>query len=130
LSLFRAVFGLLFAAHGSSSLFAWPVTYGHAPATGAWPDWWAAVIELVTGLLILVGLFTRIAAFFASGAMAYAYFTVHQPLALWPIDPAQKGEASVLYCFAFFLLVFTGGGVYALDARRRGGTSTRSRIGR
>ncbi|MEZ0363396.1 DoxX family protein [Mycobacterium sp. pUA109] len=120
LSLFRAVFGLLYAAHGASLLFGYPVST-RVPV-GIWPFWWAGVIEFGAGLLILVGLFTRPAAFLASGQMAVAYFWEHQPHALWPIDPAQGGhgggEPSVLYCFAFFLLVFTGPGGYALDTRR------------
>jgi uncharacterized membrane protein YphA (DoxX/SURF4 family) len=76
-----------------------------------------ALLELVIGLLVMVGLFTRIAAFIASGIMAVVYFWQHQPHALWP--HANHGELAVLYCFAFFLLVFTGGGAYALDAGRR-----------
>lgn len=124
LSLFRAVFGFLFAAFGSSKLFAWPVDFGFgAIPAGTWPDWWAGLIELVVGLLILFGLFTRIAAFIASGEMAVAYFWQHQPYALWPIDPTQNsfgqpvggGLPAVLFCFAFLLLVFTGPGAYAVD---------------
>ena len=70
-------------------------------------------------VLVLLGLFTRIAALIGSGAMAFAYFTEHQPKALWPIE--NGGELAVLYCFSFFLLVFIGGGAYALDAMRRKG---------
>jgi putative oxidoreductase len=121
LSLFRAVYGFLFAAMGSSKLFDWPITFGIR--TGSWPLWYAGVIELVTGLLILFGLFTRIAAFVASGHMAVAYFWEHQPKALWPIVPPEMGgnggQEAILFCFGFFLLVFTGGGAYALDALMR-----------
>lgn len=121
LSLFRAVFAFLYTAHGSSLLFGWPIAT-RIPV-GVWPFWWAGVVEFVAGLLILVGLFTRAAAFIASGQMAVAYFWQHQPHALWPIDPAQGGhgggEPSVLYCFAFLLLVFLGPGAYALDTARR-----------
>jgi putative oxidoreductase len=117
LSLFRVVFALLYTAHGASKLFGWPVDM-LMPA-GSWPFWWAGLVEFVLGVLILLGLFTRPAAFLASGEMAVAYFWQHQPHALWPIDPAQTGdgggEPSVLYCFAFLLLVFAGGGAYALD---------------
>jgi putative oxidoreductase len=99
---------------------------------GDWPGWWAGLIETVTGLLVMVGLFTRPAAFLASGTMAVAYFWIHQPQALWPIDPANRGELAVLYCFSFFLLVFLGPGAYAIDTRRRqlGATATRGRFGR
>lgn len=121
LSLFRVVFGLLYTVHGTSLLFDWPLRMG--VAAGSWPAWWAGVVETVAGALILTGLFTRAAAFIASGQMAVAYFWQHQPHALWPIDPAQGGhgggEPSVLYSLAFLLLVFTGGGSFALDRLRR-----------
>jgi putative oxidoreductase len=128
LSIFRIVFGFLFAVHGASKLFAWPVDTGRgAVPIGTWPTWWAGLIELVTGLLILVGLFTRIAAFIASGHMAVAYFWQHQPKALHPLE--NGGEPAVLFCFAFLLLVFLGPGALALDTRRRGavGVSRTSR---
>jgi putative oxidoreductase len=124
LSVFRIVFGLLLTVHATQKLFAWPVGTATAAGTltgpsvpfGAWPFWWAGLIELVAGLLILTGLVTRLAAFVASGEMAFAYFTQHQPKALWPIE--NGGELAVLYCFGFFLLVFAGGGALALDAMR------------
>jgi putative oxidoreductase len=125
LSVFRIVFGLLYVVHATQKLFAWPVgtattagtLTGPAVPLGAWPFWWAGLIELVAGLLILTGLVTRLAALVASGEMAFAYFTQHQPNALWPIE--NGGELAVLYCFGFFLLVFTGGGAWALDAMRQ-----------
>ena len=120
LSIFRIVVGFLFAINGSSKLFGWPLDI--AQPAGSWPAWWAGLIELVTGLLVLIGLFTRPAAFIASGEMAVAYFWQHQPNGLWPLDDrvgGNGGELAVLFCFAFFLLVFIGGGAYALDARRR-----------
>jgi putative oxidoreductase len=120
LSLFRIVFGLLFTMFGTSHVFDWPIAFG--VPTGSWPVWYAGVIELVTGLLILLGLFTRIAAFIASGHMAVTYFWEHQPHALWPIGPPQMGgnggTEAILFCFGFFLLVFTGPGAYALDTMR------------
>ncbi len=130
LSIFRIVIGFLFAVHGSSILFGWPIAT--KMPVGTWPGWWAGLIEFVTGLLVLVGLFTRPAAFLASGTMAVAYFWQHQPKALWPIDPANGGEPAVLFCFAFFLLVFLGPGAHALDTRRRpvAATGTRGRFGR
>jgi putative oxidoreductase len=124
LSLFRVVFGLLLTVHATQKLFAWPVgtptqdgtLTGPAMPLGAWPFWWAGLIELVVGVLLLVGLVTRLAAFVGAGEMAFAYFTQHQPTALWPIE--NGGELAVLYCFGFFLLVFLGGGAWALDAMR------------
>jgi putative oxidoreductase len=120
LSLYRVVFGFLFAAFGTSKLFDWPIAFDIP--TGSWPVWYAGLIELVTGLLIMVGLFTRIAAFIASGHMAVAYFWQHQPNGLWPIVGPEMGGngglSAILFCFAFFLLVFTGPGAYALDTMR------------
>ncbi len=121
LSLFRLVYGLLFAVHGSITILGWPYRWPHPVEVGAWPVWYAGVIELITGLLIAVGLWTRAAAFVASGAMAVAYFWMHQPKALWPIgDPpvGNGGLAAILFCFGFFLLVFAGAGRYSIDARR------------
>ncbi|KES04797.1 DoxX family protein [Streptomyces toyocaensis] len=116
LALFRMVVGLLFACHGAAKLLG---VLGGADGeggtvdTGAWPYWYAGLIELVGGSLVLLGLGTRAAAFLSSGAMAYAYFKTHQPEALWPIE--NGGEAAALYCWAMLLLVFTGSGALGLD---------------
>lgn len=121
LSLFRFVYGLLFAGIGSIAVFDWPVHAAYRNGVGAWPGWYAGLIELVAGLLIAAGLFTRAAAFIASGEMAVAYFWMHQPRALWPIgNPpgGNGGTAAILFCFAFFLLVFAGAGSCSIDARR------------
>ncbi len=121
LSLFRAVYGFLFAACGSMILFGWPIRPPMPVGVGAWPVWYAGLIELVAGLLIAAGLFTRAAAFIASGEMAVAYFWMHQPRSLWPIaDPpaGNGGLPSILFCFGFFLLVFAGGGSLSVDALR------------
>ncbi|MFG2898102.1 DoxX family protein [Streptomyces zaomyceticus] len=115
LGLFRIVVGLLFACHGAASLFGvlgGAMGGGTVPA-GTWPGWYAAVIQLGAGGLVLVGLGTRSAAFLASGSMAYAYFKVHQPESLFPLQ--NGGETAVLFCWAFALLVFTGPGALALD---------------
>ncbi|WP_406723857.1 DoxX family protein [Streptomyces sp. GD-15H] len=127
LGLFRIVVGLLFACHGAAALFGvlgGTDGSGGTAETGAWPHWYAAVIELVGGSLVLLGLGTRAAAFISSGAMAYAYFSVHQPEALWPLQ--NSGEGAAMYCWAMFLLVFTGSGAFGLDRlfTRRNGTRT------
>jgi putative oxidoreductase len=122
LSLFRLVFGFLFAGYGSMLLFGWPVRPSVPVPFGAWPAWYAGLIEFVAGLLIGSGLFTRAAAFIASGHMAVAYFWMHQPRSLWPIgDPpaGNGGTPAILFCFGFLLLVFVGGGGYSIDAWRR-----------
>lgn len=112
LGIFRIVIGFLFTLHGTAKLFGWPATKTGAVPVGAWPYWWAGVIELVVGVLVMVGLFTRIAAFFGSGTMAFAYFTEHQPQGLLPTQ--NGGELATLYCFALLLLVFTGAGAFAV----------------
>ncbi|MER5441797.1 DoxX family protein [Streptomyces sp. NPDC002790] len=115
LGLFRIVIGLLFACHGAASLFGvlGGAMGGGTVQTGAWPAWYAAVIQLVGGGLVLFGLGTRFAAFVSSGSMAYAYFKMHQPEALWPIQ--NGGEAAAMFCWTMLLLVFTGSGALGLD---------------
>lgn len=120
LGAFRIVVGALFASHGAASLFG---VFGEAPATGGtvafgtWPSWWAAVIQLVCGLLVAVGAFQRPAAVIASGSMAYAYFVVHQPDGLLPLQ--NQGEQAALFAWSFLLLAFTGPGALALSRTRR-----------
>ena len=111
LGLFRIVVGLLFACHGAASLFGF--FEKETVPTGTWPGWFAAVIQLVGGVLVLLGLGTRAAALIASGSMAYAYFKMHQPNALWPME--NGGEASAMFCWTLLLLVFTGSGAFGLD---------------
>ncbi|WKX70112.1 DoxX family protein [Streptomyces sp. XD-27] len=116
LSLFRIVVGLLFFCHGAASLLGWfggLMGSGNTVEAGTWPGWYAAVIQLVGGGLVMVGLGTRSAAFISSGSMAYAYFHEHQSKNLWPIE--NGGEASAMFCWVFLLLVFTGPGPLALD---------------
>ncbi|MER8047387.1 DoxX family protein [Streptomyces sp. NPDC094032] len=115
LGLFRIVIGLLFACHGAASLFGvlGGANGGGTVPTGSWPGWYAAVIQLVAGALVLLGVGTRSAAFIASGSMAYAYFDVHQAEGLFPLQ--NGGETAALFCWAFLLLVFTGPGALALD---------------
>lgn len=127
LGLFRVVIGFLFACHGAASLFGvlGGSNGGTVPA-GTWPGWYAAVIQLVGGTLVALGLGTRFAALITSGSMAYAYFKVHQPESLFPLQ--NGGEASALFCWAFLLLVFTGPGAMALDRlfSSRGGSERAS----
>mgnify|MGYP002652356308 CR=1 FL=1 len=77
----------------------------------------AGSIELVAGALIAIGLFTRPAAFLASGLMAFAYFIAHAPQNFFPVN--NGGDAAILYCFVFLYLVFAGPGEWSLDALRK-----------
>lgn len=115
-SLYRIVLGLLFACHGASSLFGvfgGNRGSGEAVSTLAWPDWWAALIQFVFGLLVLAGLGTRVAAIICSGSMAYAYFMVHQPRGLLPLE--NGGELAALFCWSFLLVAVLGPGRFSLD---------------
>jgi putative oxidoreductase len=126
-TLFRLVLGLLFAFHGAASLFGvfgGNRGSGQAIEIGTWPGWYAAVIQLAGGLLVLAGLATRAAAIVCSGSMAYAYFVVHQPDALLPLN--NGGETAALFCWSFLLIATLGPGRWSLDhalnrRRARGG---------
>lgn len=112
-ALFRIVAGFLFLFHGLQKLMG--MFGGTVMPTGSLP-WVAGVIELVGGILIMIGLLTRVAAFICSGEMAAAYFMVHQPKGTWPIENA--GELPVLYCFAFLYIAARGAGIWSADAAR------------
>ncbi|MDA0633319.1 DoxX family protein [Nonomuraea sp. MCN248] len=115
LALYRIVIGLLFACHGVATLFdVLGGPHGAVPGFAQWPDWWAAVIQLVGGVLVMLGLATRAAAVICSGTMAYAYFVVHQPQALFPIE--NGGEKAALFCWGFLLIAALGPGRWALSA--------------
>lgn len=116
LSLFRIVVGLLFVMRGMSSIFGvfgGSRGSGQALEIGLWPGWWAALIQLVGGLLVLVGFWSRPAAVICSGSMAYAYFVVHQPVSLLPMN--NSGELAALFCWSFLLIAVFGPGRWALE---------------
>ena len=115
ISLFRVVMGFLFTLSGTAALFGWPVNKGIAPV-GSFPFWWAGVIQLITGLLIMFGLFTRLAAFIAAGEMAIGYFYMHFPQGFWPV--VNKGEGAILFCFIFLYLAAAGPGAWSVDGMR------------
>jgi putative oxidoreductase len=109
LSILRIVAALLFLQSGLEKLFGFPAA--GAPLSGLIIV--AALIETIGGLLLLVGLFTRWAAFVASGEMAFAYFLAHAPKSFYPA--VNGGNLAVLYCFVFLYLVFAGGGPWSVD---------------
>jgi putative oxidoreductase len=117
LSVFRIVSGLLFLAHGTQKFLAFP----GGPKAGQGmlfsnPGAYAGVIELIAGTLIALGLFTRPAAFLASGTMAAAYWIAHSPKDFFPVN--NGGDAAILFCFGFLYLVFAGPGPWSIDALR------------
>lgn len=111
LGLFRIVLGLLFTSEGAATVFG--ILDRKASPVGDWPFWYAGVIELTCGVLILLGVATRGAAFLSSGIMAFAYFTEHQKDGLFPLQ--NGGLAPVLFCWGFLLLVFAGPGALSLS---------------
>ena len=110
----RIIAGLLFLEHGTSKLLHWPVPMGDGPLPTLMLV--AGVIELVGGLLITVGFFTRLTAFVLAGEMAVAYFTGHMPNSIYPL--VNHGEAAILFCFIFLFLAAAGAGPYSVDQNR------------
>ena len=117
LAALRIVSALLFIEHGTQKFFNFP------PAEQPFGDLiniigLAGVLEVVGGVLLLVGLFTRPVAFVLCGFMAVAYFMAHAPQSFFPIN--NRGDAAILYCFVFLYLTAAGSGAFALDNGRRG----------
>lgn len=112
-SILRIVAALLFIAHGTQKIIGFPASEFRPDAFTLF--WTAGMIEIVGGLLLLLGLFTRPVAFVLSGQMAVAYWMAHAPHSPFPV--LNGGDAAVLFCFAFLYLVFAGPGPISLDAR-------------
>jgi putative oxidoreductase len=118
----RFVAGGMLALHGAQKIFGF-LAKNPQPAVGS-QLWIGGLIELVGGILIAIGLFTRPFAILASGTMAVAYFQFHWKLAMddWKFLPTVNGgEAAVLYCFIFLVFGVAGAGAFSLDAARRRG---------
>jgi len=131
LSLLRFVAGLLFLQHGMQKILDFPAKLPpppmaaaasavhaavapHAPSLMMMLGGYSGYIELVGGVLLLIGLFSRVVAFICSGEMAFAYFMAHFPRSPYPIN--NGGDLAVLFCFVFFFLVFAGPGPISVDA--------------
>ncbi|HMD66018.1 MAG TPA: DoxX family protein [Stellaceae bacterium] len=121
LSVLRIMTGLLFLEHGTQKLFAFPPPPNPGPALFSLLGV-QGMIELVGGLLILVGLFTRPVAFILAGDMAVAYFHSHGPRGFFPT--LNGGQLAILFCFVFLYLFVAGGGAWSVDQQR---ASSRSR---
>jgi putative oxidoreductase len=115
-AIFRIVLSILFLAHGLVKLFGFPAGAqpGQVPLISLFGL--AAVLELVGGVAILFGAFTRPVAFILSGEMAVAYFMVHAPQGFFPV--LNGGELAIIYCFAFLYFAAAGAGPWSIDAKR------------
>lgn len=115
LAALRIMTALQFIEHGTQKFFNFP------PAAEPFGELTlligvAGLLEMIGGGLVLIGLFTRPAAFVLSGFMAVAYFMAHMPMDFWPVN--NRGDAAISFCFIFLYLVFAGPGAFALDNRR------------
>jgi putative oxidoreductase len=116
LSVLRIVAALLFLEHGAIKLFGFPPGSPMPMPAAFTLLWFAAVIELVGGALIALGLFTRSAAFICAGEMALAYFMAHAPQGFFPA--INMGDAAILFCFVFLYLAAAGPGAWSIDGAR------------
>ena len=116
LALLRIVAALLFMEHGTAKLFEFPVPQPGVPTPLPMLLLAAAIIEVAGGVLVTLGLFTRLAAFVMSGEIAIGYFMVHAPKSFWPI--VNMGEAAILYAFVFLYIAAAGPGAWSIDGMR------------
>jgi putative oxidoreductase len=114
-ALLRIMAGFMFTFHGAQKILGL-LTDSPLPAVGS-QMWLGGLIELVCGLLIMVGFQTRWAAFLASGEMAVAYFQFHWKFQIGPefFPIVNKGELAALYCFVFILIASRGGVKWSVD---------------
>ena len=117
LSVLRIAAGVLFLQHGTAKHLKFPTVPMFAKIEPLSLVGVAGMLELVGGLLLIVGLFTRPVAFILSGLMAAAYFIGHAPRGFYPI--LNGGELAALYCFVFLYIAAAGAGPWSVDARRK-----------
>ena len=118
LSVLRIVAAVMFMQAGTVKLFGWPMAMPDGSTAAMMSQVWiGAVLELVGGALLIVGLFTRPVAFILSGEMAVAYWQFHAPQAFWPV--VNQGQPAILYCFIWLYISAAGAGPWSLDALRK-----------
>ena len=128
-SVLRIVTGLLFFSIGLAKIAHFPMlpSFAHVTPT-EWPEGPAGLIELTGGLAVMLGFYSRIAAFICSGEMAFAYFMSHAPRGFYPINMGGNGgELAIVYCFTFLYFSFVGAGVWSLDHPRESRVGARRR---
>ena len=125
LSILRIVSALIFMEHGTQKLLGFPLSEQAAPELLSLGGI-SGILELVGGVLLVLGLFTRPVAFILSGMMAVAYWYAHAPQDFFPVN--NGGDAAILYCFVFLYLFAAGPGPWSLDAwlRSKGQPATRA----
>ncbi len=117
-SVLRIVAALMFLQSGTIKLFGWPMAMPDGQTLSLMSQVGVGgILEVVGGLLLLVGLFTRPVAFVLSGEMAVAYFQFHAPNGFWPV--VNQGQPAVLYCFIWLYFSAAGAGPWSLDALRK-----------
>jgi len=116
LSITRIMSALLFLEHGTQKFFNFPPAAEPRALTAL--STVQGLIEVVGGVLLALGLFTRPVAFILSGNMAVAYFMAHAPRNFFPV--INEGDSAILYCFIFLYFFFAGGGPWSIDAARQG----------
>jgi putative oxidoreductase len=116
LAVLRMVTALLYLQHPLVKLFGFPpgVPPGQVPSGSLF--WIAGIVEIIAAPLILIGLFTRLAAFIVAGEMAIAYWMIHAPKGPYPLG--NMGESAVLFCFIFLYLAAAGPGAWSVDGAR------------
>lgn len=116
LSVLRIVAGLLFLNYGTAKILGWPHVEYFAGLQAFSLVWFAGLIELIGGILLILGLFTRYVAFIVAGEMAFAYFMGHAPNSFFPV--VNNGVGAILFCFICLYLAAAGPGPWSLDAKR------------
>lgn len=115
LGITRIMAGLLFLAHGTAKMFNFPARDGWDGYNIMSLSGVAGALEVFAGALIIVGFYSRPAAFLSSGTMAFAYFIAHAPQNFYPL--LNRGDAAILFCFLFLYIAAAGPGAFAINKK-------------